>query len=156
MKPVWPEELFQILMRAKERLWRQRREGLVIQNRNSVYFVPFTAIRYLESNGRQIRCVADGGVYERYGRLHEIAERLDGRFFQCHKSFIVNLDYVIAFEPSRFRLRTGEEIPVSARRRAEARERFLQSLKAEFHKYGSAPKREQVLPFQKKQDLFPL
>lgn len=77
-----------------------------------------------------MRCVADHGVFESYGRLHELERQLDGRFFQCHKSFLVNMDRVTAFETEYFQLSTGEQVPVSTRRRAEARLRFLQALKA--------------------------
>ena len=130
LKPVEPAALAAAVARAKERLARRRTEGIVLQTRGAVYFLPFARVRYLESRGRQVRCVADHGVFESYGRLHELERQLDGRFFQCHKSFLVNMDRVTAFETEYFQLSTGEQVPVSTRRRAEARLRFLQALKA--------------------------
>lgn len=76
-----------------------------------------------------MRCVTDHGTCESYARLSELEGQLNDRFFQCHKSFVVNMDRVTAFASTCFTLSTGERIPVSTRRRAEARLRFLRSLK---------------------------
>lgn len=132
LKPVDRAELLQAVTRAKERLTRRRTEGLTLQTKSAVYFLPFAGIRYLESQGRQVRCVTDHGTCESYARLSELEGQLNDRFFQCHKSFVVNMDRVTAFASTCFTLSTGERIPVSTRRRAEARLRFLQSLKEGF------------------------
>lgn len=132
LKPVDRAELLQAVTRAKERLVRRRTEGLTLQTKRAVYFLPFAEIRYLESQGRQVRCVTDHGTCESYARLSELEGQLNDRFFQCHKSFMVNMDRVTAFASTCFTLSTGERIPVSTRRRAEARLRFLRSLKEGF------------------------
>lgn len=132
LKPVDRAELLQAVTRAKERLVRRRTEGLTLQTKSEVYFLPFAGIRYLENQGRLVRCVTDHGTYESYARLSELEGQLNDRFFQCHKSFVVNMDRVTSFASTCFTLSTGERIPVSTRRRAEARLRFLQSLKEGF------------------------
>ena len=132
LKPVDRAELLQAVTRAKERLVRRRTEGLTFQTKSEVYFLPFAGIRYLENQGRLVRCVTDHGTCESYARLSELEGQLNDRFFQCHKSFVVNMDRVTSFASTCFTLSTGERIPVSTRRRAEARLRFLQSLKEGF------------------------
>lgn len=132
LKPVDRVELLRAVTWAKERLVRRRTEGLTLQTKSAVYFLPFAGIRYLESQGRLVRCVTDHGTCESYARLSELEGQLNDRFFQCHKSFVVNMDRVTAFASTCFTLSTGERIPVSTRRRAEARLRFLQSLKEGF------------------------
>ena len=49
LKPVDRVELLQAVTRAKERLVRRRTEGLTLQTKSAVYFLPFAEIRYLES-----------------------------------------------------------------------------------------------------------
>lgn len=127
-KPVQVRELHQALERAQERLNRFRREGIAVKEREGVYFLPFSGIRYLESVGRKLRVVCDDRTYTCYASLRDMTARLDGRFYQCHKSFVVNVDRLTACERDLFRLRSGESVPISARHRAEARQRFLHAL----------------------------
>lgn len=127
-KPVQAQELHRALERAAARLERFRREGLTVKEREGIYFLPFPTIRYLESVGRKLQVVCDDRTYTCYASLREVQARLDGRFYQCHKSFVVNLDRLAAFERDQFRLRTGELVPVSARHRTEAKLKFLHVL----------------------------
>ena len=127
-KPVQAQELRRALDRAEERLKQLRREGITVKEREGVYFLPFSTIRYLESEGRKLRVVCDDRTYTCYASLRDIQGRLDGRFYQCHKSFVVNADRLAACERDQFRLRTGETVPISARHRAEARQRFFHVL----------------------------
>jgi two-component system response regulator AgrA len=38
------------------------------------------------------------GRYEFYAKLEDIQKRLDGGFFRCHKSFIVNVKNIREFD----------------------------------------------------------
>lgn len=127
-KPVQQGELFAALDRAVAALERDRSAGILVQSRSAAHYLPLVHIRYLESVGRKLRVVADQGVYENYGRLRDIEARLDRRFFHCHKSFIVNLDRAVSVDLRGFCLDSGERVPISARKRAEAREAFLRRM----------------------------
>ena len=48
----------------------------------------------------------------------------DDRFFRCHRSYLVNLDRVRTLEERDFLMEDGTRIPISAKRLAEARQRF--------------------------------
>ena len=50
---------------------------------------------------------------------------LPDRFVHCHQSFLVNLDYVTAWNNDRFVLADGRAIPISQRRRAVAKAAVL-------------------------------
>ena len=130
LKPVSPEDLRHTVDRAKARLTRQRSQGIALHSRTAAQFVPFSQIRYLESSGRRVRFVTEHGVCEVYGKLSDFRAQLDGRFFQCHKSFLVNADHIQQLEPACFLLFSGEQIPISSRRRAEAKQFFLHTLSA--------------------------
>lgn len=130
LKPVSSKELWHTVDRAKERLVRQRSQGLTLQCRSAVQFLLFSQIRYLESRGRRVRLVTEHGVYESYGKLSDLRAQMDGRFFQCHKSFLVNTDYIRQLGHTHFILFSGEQIPISSRRRAEAKQCFLHTLRA--------------------------
>ena len=128
VKPVRAEELKEALDRALARAAVSSREGLAIQSGAELRFLPFSSLCFLESAGRKIRFCCGGHAYESYARLKDIVGNLDDRFYQCHKSFVVNLDWVASCDGRNYALTTGERIPISSPYRAEAKRVFLRRL----------------------------
>lgn len=63
---------------------------------------------YCEVQGRKLYLhKRDGTVVDYYARLEELEHRVDGRFFKCHRSYLVNLDYVRGFRAGRAALPGG-------------------------------------------------
>lgn len=48
----------------------------------------------------------------------------DIRFIRCHKSFLVNMNYILSVENNSFKLITNMEIPITQRNYASIRKRF--------------------------------
>ena len=128
VKPVQRPDLDAALRRALDRAEKTRTEGLVIRSHQQSQFLPFAKLRFLESSGRKVQFACQGERLESYVRLKDVLTQLDGRFYQCHKSFVVNLDWVSKIEHSDFLLHSGERVPISARHRQEARDRFFHTL----------------------------
>ena len=63
-----------------------------------------------------------GGSFETYGKLADYERRLPERFVRCHKSFLVNMDYVVACRSNELVLSTGQTVPVSQSRRKSTQE----------------------------------
>lgn len=128
VKPVQRADLASALRRALDRAERTRTEGIVVRSHQQAMFLPFTKLQFLESSGRKVQFACQGERLESYVRLKDVLSQLDGRFYQCHKSFVVNLDWVSKIEHSDFLLHSGERVPISARHRQEARDRFFHTL----------------------------
>ena len=128
VKPVQKEELKAALDRALKQVEAGGRAGIVIHAGTQLRFLPFSELRYLESAGRKIRFCCGDQVYESYARLKDTVRELDDRFYQCHKSFVVNLDYVASCDGRDFALTTGERVPISGRYRVAAKSAFLRRL----------------------------
>lgn len=128
VKPIQRADLEAALHRALTRSERAQNEGLVIRNHQQARFLPFAKLRFLESSGRKVQYAYEGERLESYVRLKDLLQQLDGRFYQCHKSFVVNLDWVAKIENGEFLLHSGERVPISARHRQEARDRFFHAL----------------------------
>ena len=89
-----------------------------------VIMVPASRIRYIEKNLRKMVIHADQD-YECYGKLDELlAETEVPWLFQCHRSFVINLDMVTLYEKRHVTLSSGEQIPVSKPRTGELIERL--------------------------------
>ena len=128
VKPVQQADLASALHRALNRAERTQTEGIVVRNHQQAQFLPFAKLRYLESSGRKVLFAFEEERLESYLRLKDVVSQLDSRFYQCHKSFVVNLDWVSKIDHSEFLLHSGERVPISARHRQEARDRFFHSL----------------------------
>lgn len=86
---------------------------------NAYQSLLFREIYYLEAVNHKVEFHTKDAVYEGYFKITEIAERLDDRFFQCHRSYLVNLDFVCGYDNGLALLSGGKQIPVS-RLRASA------------------------------------
>ena len=131
VKPVAKEQLFLALDRVRERLGQTERETLGIL-KNGVYErILLRDILYCEVFDHQLCVHTQNGCYEYFGTLDVLEEKLDGRFFRCHRSFLVNTEYVVRQEKGAAVLISGEKVPVSRRRQKEFRQSMLDFLKDE-------------------------
>jgi len=55
----------------------------------------------------------DGAVIDYYEQIDTLEKKLDRRFFRCHRSYLVNLQYLKSYKPCIASLITGQTIPVS-------------------------------------------
>ena len=96
-------------------------------------------IHEYESDGGKLKVYRQNGeIIDYYDRMENLKSHVDGRFFQCHRSYLVNLDYVRGCEAGQVLLPEGEKIPVSRLRERELTQALLCHMKerrgAERHK----------------------
>lgn len=131
VKPVAEEQLFCALDRARERLGERPRETLGILKNGAYEKVQLSDILYCEVFDHKLIIHTRNGCYEYSGTLDVLEGKLDGRFFRCHRSFLVNMDYVIRQEKGTAVLAGGEKVMVSRRRQQEFMQRLLAFFKDE-------------------------
>ena len=80
--------------------------------------IPYENIYYFETsaNIHKIILSEKNGVYEFYGKLKDI-EQIHPNFFRCHKSFVINLQYVVQIDKKEkyVELVNGTKCPISVR-----------------------------------------
>ena len=54
-----------------------------------------------------------------YDRIENLETKLDGRFFRCHRSFLINLKYLKSYKNGTAYMEGGKEVPVSRLRSKE-------------------------------------
>ena len=64
-----------------------------------------------------------------YNKLEDLEQHVDGRFFKCHRSYLVNLDYVRGCHGGQIALSQGGEIPVSRLRERDLTQALLRHMK---------------------------
>ena len=114
LKPLDSARFRQTMDRALGWLERDAAKNLVIQRGSGCQVVLLSDLMYCEVLGRKIYLHKnDGRVVDYYDRLEELEQRVDSRFFKCHRSYLVNLDYVSGCQGGQVLLQRGERLPVS-------------------------------------------
>lgn len=124
IKPIKKERLKLLLDKIQEQM-KQQNDVLVIKYKSIVRNIPYHDIMYLESDLHKVNVVLEEQSHQCNERLSQIAERLGDQFLVCHKSYIVNMEYVKEFRYSKILLKNDVVIPVSKTRYAEARQKFF-------------------------------
>ena len=141
-KPVRRSYLDDALKKSLENLLRDDAGGadldeaqpqspsIVLKVRGRSIVVACDDIEFVESERRKARFHTAEGPIESYCALADAAESLPDTFFQCHKSFIVNMDKVVEIGKDGILMKSGAVVPVSQKRRRLAKEVLLEHLKA--------------------------
>lgn len=130
LKPLDRDRFRRTMDRALRWLERDAAKNLVIQRGSDCQVVPLSDILYCEVLGRKIFIhKKDGIVLDYYDRLEDLEQRVDSRFFKCHRSYLVNLDHVGGCQDGQVLLSQGERIPVSRLRERELTQALLRHMK---------------------------
>lgn len=103
----------------------QNKQALTIKIKKKTFRIPFREIRYLESNSRNV------WIYTRQStdvfpvNLNALEKQLPGNFVRCHKSFIVNMDYIESIANNQINLYSGPTIPVAKSRYHDTKNNIL-------------------------------
>lgn len=131
VKPVTKERLFLALDRAREQLGRTRRKKLTLMKDGALERILINDITYCEVFGHRLCIHTAEGCREYSETLDMLEEQLDGRFFRCHRSFLVNMAHILSVDKGTAILDSGERVLVSRRRQREFMRRLSFFLKDE-------------------------
>jgi Response regulator of the LytR/AlgR family len=114
LKPVDEEKIASALDRAMQVL-KKRDKSVQVQNRQGSYRVSLGDIVYAESSARILTLhMRSGELLSYYDRLDNLERACgDSRFLRCHKSYLVNLDYVHSIANNKIQIEGEREIPIS-------------------------------------------
>ncbi len=72
--------------------------------------VSYDDIVYILQRLEETNVVTEKRLFVFNSRLRDIAVMLDGRFYQCHRSYIINLDHIEFLKDSRVHMSNGDSI----------------------------------------------
>lgn len=130
-KPFSDEKLELAMKKAVDR--EMNKEETFDFSFNKVYYRIFLDdIVYFESDRRQVlvHCV-DNKIYRCYNKLNMIEQEFRSKnrnFIRIHRSFYVNQIYIKKYYYDRILLHNDEEIQISASRREEVRDIYINTL----------------------------
>lgn len=94
---------------------------------NSPLQIPAGAILYADVLDHDMQIHLSDNVYTLRMTMEELKALLpdDGRFFECHRGIVLNLDAVASMAPGVFTMKDGHTLPVSRRKRAELEKAYM-------------------------------
>lgn len=130
VKPVSEQKLYRALDKALHVHENTDSKTLIISKGNSTSFIYIRDIIYCEAIDHKILIHTADSVYGYIGTLTDLLQKLDDRFFRCHRSYVVNLGTVVSKNRDSATVISGDQILVSRRKQAE----FSQILLTYFRK----------------------
>ncbi|NHM32405.1 PAS domain-containing transcriptional regulator [Neobacillus terrae] len=76
------------------------KSSLIIKQYNKIIFIPLKDVIFIERIGRKSVIHTINKQIETSEALNSLIQQLDERFVGCHRSYIINLDYLEVIEPS--------------------------------------------------------
>lgn len=124
VKPVIQEDIRRVMNKFLKRNQSQNlqfyfKKGHIYSN------AFFKDILYFRSIGRKVQIVGRQEKQEFYGKLDNVKGQLPDNFFQLHKSYLVNEDYIQEYMYEKVVMYNGEEISISKPYRKFVQERLL-------------------------------
>lgn len=130
LKPLDSEHFKRTMDRAVSTLAQRTDKSIVIQRGSSCDVVPLAQIVYCEVQGRKVYVhQSDGKIIDYYDSLENFELEMDSRFFRCHRSYLVNLDYVRGCDTGLVTLSQGDKIPISRLRGRDLTQALLRYMK---------------------------
>ncbi|NMS89073.1 response regulator transcription factor [Clostridioides difficile] len=129
LKPIEFEELKKHVLTCIKDIEINKDSYIAIKNKSNTYKIYLNQIKYIEVQKKDMIIHTINKNFDIKYSLSKIEKELNlSRFVRCHKSFIVNLNYVENIKYNIAILESGEEVPISRYRYKEVKEKFLKFL----------------------------
>jgi len=117
------ERLFASMRNASE-------SSLLVKKGYESSIIPFEEIVFCEIIDRKVYLhLVSSEIFDFYDRIENLETKLDSRFFRCHRSFLINLQYLKSYKNRTAYMENGKEIPVSRLRSKAFSNVILQYMK---------------------------
>lgn len=129
VKPINAERFQRTLVRLKNSM-ESRKQTVMIRTNDKKRLIRLCDIVYCEVLNRQIYIhTKDGETVSFYGKIEDFETSLNGNFFKCHRSFIVNLNCIKSFSKNSAEMSDGSLIPISRLRKKEFERALIKQMR---------------------------
>lgn len=122
-KPIDSSVVAMYLRKVKDK--KIRVNYINLSSQGMVVRLATNEIVHIESHNHQIHVCTENERYVVYEKISDIQKRLPEEFVQCHKSFLVNLEYVAALEGKEVVMKDGNHISISRTYYNRMKEQFF-------------------------------
>ncbi len=125
LKPIKYEDLKKHMINCIKELGAKEKY-LIINEKQDSKKIKHSQITYIEIQKKDVTIHTVNGDYQIKNTMDKIEKEIDNiNFFRCHKSFLINLEYVESIKQYCAILESGEEVPISRHRFKDTKDRFF-------------------------------
>ncbi len=130
VKPIESSHFEKTMERLLASMRNAGETSLLVQKGHESSIILFEEIVFCEIIDRKVYLhLASSEIIDFYDRIENLETKLDSRFFRCHRSFLINLQYLRSYKNGTAYMENGREIPVSRLRSKEFSNVILQYMK---------------------------
>ena len=124
LKPIKYDDLEKHMISCIKEI-EKRDKYLIINDKNDIKKIKHSEITYIEIQKKNMTIHTVKGDYLIKNTMDKIEREIDNlSFYRCHKSFLVNLEYVESIKQYVAILENGEEVLISRHRFKETKNQF--------------------------------
>lgn len=129
LKPIQYDDFKKHILSCIDEVINKRDKFVLVENKNETYKINIEDITYIEIQRKDMTIHTENKIYETKITMDKIEKELKNHnFYRCHKSFLVNINYVENIKQYVAILDNKEEILVSRHRFKDFKHKFLSSL----------------------------
>lgn len=130
LKPIEYDSFKNTMERLMLSLKKSDKKKLLIQRGNKSSIISFGEIIFCEIIDRKVYLhLKSADVIDYYDKIENLETKLDNRFFRCHRSYLINMQYLISYKNGTAYMAENHQIPVSRLRSKEFSDVILQYMK---------------------------
>lgn len=123
-KDVNEEDIKDVIAEAIDEITLEN--TIFISDKEEKKYLKLSEIYYIEALGEAIAIYTEEEYITYQETLKWISEKLDERFFQCHRNYIINFRKVESYGKGKVILKNGKAIPISRRREKEFEQDYFE------------------------------
>ncbi len=129
VKPINENNLSDAITKVSKEIEFDKSDSIVVKTNGSEIILYRREIMYVESQGRKlVLYMSDGRKSEIYEKMDAIQKQLGTAFVRSHKSFLINMKYIVERTNKEFYLSDGKVLPISKSNLKDAKIKFISYL----------------------------
>ncbi|MBD5547364.1 MAG: response regulator transcription factor [Lachnospiraceae bacterium] len=125
VKPIKSEDIEKIMNQYK-RLFSNSKNFFEFHVGKASYRICTDEVIFFQCSGKKVVIRTNKGQNEYYGGMEGVIKQIDsGKFWNIHKSYVVNVNYVSEFHSDKVIMTTGDELPISRASKKNVQEKLL-------------------------------
>lgn len=107
------ESITNALRKALKNTTQKKNDITIVKSGSKSIAINFNELIYIETfNNNLVLHIQNEKPITIYSTLKEYEKTLPPNFLRCHKCFMVNMNHIVSFDQYKFKVNSGDEIPI--------------------------------------------
>lgn len=128
IKPIWQESFYRLMDSVISECHKDEEKSLILRGKTGIARLDLDKLQYCEVTGRTLLFHRkDGETLDSIGKLDDLSEQLKDYdcFVRCHRSYLINMDYVQSISNKVITMSDGTQIPIPHGKYSELKDKFF-------------------------------